>query len=103
MPVNQAHELCWDAIIHECLTYHLGQDGVQMSGMAYLLWNVTMQHKPTLDPGLDLVSVRHVTSYNEVEIIRIVNMSRRLGSIHLAAYVFDARKNVMTQCIQYIL
>ena len=43
-PVNQAHELCWDAIIHERLTYHLGQDGVQMSGMAYLLWNFTMQH-----------------------------------------------------------
>ena len=61
LPVNQAHELCWDVIIHECLTYHLRQDGVQMSGMAYLLWNVTMQHKPTLDPGLDLVSVRHMT------------------------------------------
>ena len=61
LPVNQAHELCWDAVIHERLMYHLGQDGVQMSGMAYILWNVTMQHKPTLDPGLDLVSVRHVT------------------------------------------
>ena len=42
-PVNQAHELCWDAIIHEHLMYHLHQYGVQLSGMA-------VQHYPTLDP-----------------------------------------------------